>query len=93
MRPGLRLAVTSSTGDPYGWSVDPNNDGSAPVRILPHQTKTITVTITPTAAKGTTVAGVLNLVTVPNLPAGAGGLPELSTGEVLATLPYSYKVG
>jgi hypothetical protein len=86
-------AVTSSTGDPYGNSVDPNNNGFGnPVRIAPHQTRTILVTITPTGAHGTDVSGLLNLVTIPNLPTGSGGLPFTSTGEVVATVPYAYRV-
>ncbi len=51
------------------------------------------MSISPTAAKGKTVSGLLNLVTVANLPTGAGGLPFTSTGEVIAAIPYKYKVG
>ena len=87
-------AVTSSTGDPYGNSVDPDNNGFGdPVEIMPGATETITIAISPTAAKGKTVSGVLNLVTVPNLATGETGLPFTSTGEVLAAIPYKYKVG
>jgi hypothetical protein len=86
--------VSSSTNDPYGNAIDPNNNGFGnPVRIAPGKTMTINVTVTPTAAKGKAVSGVLNLVTLPNRPAGSLGLPQLTTGEVVATLPYSYKVG
>jgi hypothetical protein len=86
-------AVTSSTDDPYGNAVDPTNDGfGRPVLIPSHATKAIEVTINPTAARGTKVSGVLNLVTVPNLPTGNGGLPFTSTGEVIATVPYAYRV-
>jgi hypothetical protein len=85
--------VTSNTGDPYGNSIDPSNDGfESPVYIAPGATASITLHITPTAASGTNVSGVLNLVTPPNLPTGSGGLPFTSTGEVVATLPYSYHV-
>jgi hypothetical protein len=84
--------VTSDAGDPYGNAVDPDNDGFGnPVRIGPHETQTISVTITPTT-RGS-ASGILNLVTVPNLPTGAGGLPFTSTGEVVATVPYKYKAG
>jgi hypothetical protein len=87
-------AVTSSTDDPYGNSVDPSNNGFGhPVRILPHATKTITLTITPTADPGTDVQGVLNLVTVPSLPSGFTGLPQVTTGSVIRALPYEYTVG
>ena len=82
--------VTSAAGDPYGNAVDPTNDGVGnPVRVGPHETATISVTITPT--KKGSASGILNLVTVPNLPTGAGGLPFTSTGEVVATVPYKYK--
>ena len=82
--------VTSAAGDPYGNAVDPNNDGVGnPVRVGPHETATVSVTITPT--KKGSASGILNLVTVPNLPTGAGGLPFTSTGEVVATVPYKYK--
>ncbi len=87
-------AVTSSTDDPYGWSVDPSNNGfGQPVRIKPHETKTITLTITPTAAPGHVVHGVLNLVTVSSFPSGFTALPQVTTGSVIRALPYSYTVG
>jgi hypothetical protein len=90
---GFDHDVTSSTGDPYGNSVDPDNNGfGTPVQIAPGSSQVITVTIEPTRAKGTTVSGVLNLVTVPNLPSGSTGLPEETTGEVIAALPYRYTV-
>jgi hypothetical protein len=86
--------VTSSTDDPFRASVDATSDGfGTPVRIAPGETKTITVVITPSGAKGKTVSGVLNLVTVPNLPAGSTGLPQTTTGEVIQELPYSYTIG
>jgi hypothetical protein len=86
--------VTSQTGDPYGNSVDPNNNGFGhPVLIKPGETKTILVTITPSGAPGTTVSGVLNLVTVPTFPAGFTSLPSITTGDVAAALPYQYTVG
>ena len=45
------------------------------------------MTITPTAAKGKTVTGVLHRVTPPQ------GAPRYNgTGDVLATLPYAYTV-
>jgi len=88
---GFDHAVTSSTGDPYDQAVDPNGTGGTPTIIQPGQTATITVTITPTG-RGT-VNGHLNVVTIPNLPTGVTGLPTLGTGEVIAVLPYSYRVG
>jgi hypothetical protein len=88
---GFDPTVTTSTGDPYGNSVDPNNNGFGhAVRIPAHQSRTITVTITPDAAHGTEVNGLLNLVTVPSFPAGFTGLPQFTTGQVVATIPYDY---
>jgi hypothetical protein len=87
-------AVTSSTDDPYGWAVDPSNNGFGhPVRILPHHTKTITVTITPNADPGTDVKGVLNLVTPSTFPAAFTALPQYTTGAVVKAVPYEYTVG
>lgn len=85
-------AVTSSAGDPYGNAVDPANDGFGhPVEVAPGATASIRVTITAPQAKGLQ-QGVLNIVTVPNLPTGAGSLPFTTTGEVVATIPYEYTV-
>lgn len=81
-------AVSSSTGDPFVSTVDPSADPGAPVVIAPGKSKTITVTITPTGAKGSKHSGVLNLVTT---PIGVANLFN-TTGEVLAALPYSYRV-
>jgi hypothetical protein len=81
--------VTSEPGDPYGNSVDPEAPIGPAVEVGPGETETLTVTITP-SARGQ-VSGILNLVTPPNLPTGAGGLPFYSTGEVVATVPYKYK--
>ncbi len=84
--------VTSSTGDPFLPSVDPAAKKASPLVIQPGQTADIAVTITPGKA-GSHVAGHLNLVTEPGVPAGSGGIPGESTGEVIATLPYSYTAG
>ncbi|GHF65533.1 hypothetical protein FHX82_006109 [Amycolatopsis bartoniae] len=88
---GFDPAVTSSTGDPYDQAVDPAGTGGTPVIVQPGQTVTLTVTITP-QGRGQ-FAGHLNVVTVPTLPTGFTGLPEVGTGEVLAALPYSYRIG
>jgi hypothetical protein len=90
---GFDSTVTSSTNDPYGNAVDPDNNGFGhPVRIPAHQSRTIKITITPTADSGTEVTGLLNLVTVPTFPAGFTSLPQYTTGEVVATIPYDYTV-
>jgi hypothetical protein len=89
---GFDAAVTSSTGDPFDFAVDPNGSGGTPVIIQPGQTATIQVTITPSGRRGDTVHGHLNLVTVPVLPTGVTALPFNGTGEVIAVLPYSYGI-
>ena len=84
---GFDPAVSTTTGDPFLQSVDPTASPGTPVIVAPGASATITVTITPTAAKGTTVTGVLHLVTPPQ------GAPRYNgTGDVLATLPYAYTV-
>ncbi|HEX4493140.1 MAG TPA: S8 family serine peptidase [Acidimicrobiia bacterium] len=86
--------VTTSTGDPYGNSIDPNNNGfDRPIFLKPGQTKTIRVTITPSGAPGTVVSGVLNLVMPAAFPAGVTALPQFGTGAVIAALPYHYTIG
>ena len=80
-------AVTSSTGDDFLAAVDAAAPLGKPLSVYPGETRNIKVTITPTAAVGSTVTGVLNLVT-PVI--GAGSLN--TTGEVVATVPYSYTV-
>jgi subtilase family protein/peptidase inhibitor I9 len=90
---GFDSAVTSSTGDPFDFSVDPNGTGGTPSIIQPGQTGTIQVTITPSGHSGDSVSGHLNLVTVPLLPTGVTALPFNGTGETIAVLPYHYKIG
>jgi hypothetical protein len=87
--PGFDPDVTSSTGDFWAVSVDPNADLGTPVTIQPGETKTITVTITPTAKPGTTVSGVLNIYTPPSFAYATFN----TTGDLLAQVPYSYTVG
>jgi hypothetical protein len=89
---GFDSSVTSSTGDPFDFSVDPNGTGGTPTIIQPGATATIQVTFTPSGHSGDSVAGHLNLVTVPILPTGVTALPFYGTGEVISVLPYSYRV-
>jgi hypothetical protein len=89
---GFDSTVTSSSGDPFDFAVDPNGTGGSPVIIQPGQTATIQVTITPNGHRGQVFSGHLNLVTVPVLPTGATALPFNGTGEVIAELPYTYKI-
>ncbi len=91
---GFDPAVTSSTDDPYRISVDPTSDGfGTPVLIQPGQVGAIQVTITPQGAKGSVVSGHLNIVTPPLLPTGPTALPQVTSGSVISTLPYSYRIG
>jgi hypothetical protein len=63
-----------------------------PVRIAPGATEQLTVTITPSAAVSANVSGVINLVTLPALSSGSQSLPTVTTGEVIARVPYAYHV-
>ena len=82
--------MTSSTGDPYRPSVNAALSSGTPTVIPAHGSATITVTFTPNAAKGTLINGVLHLV-IP--PAGVAGGLFNTTGDVISTVPYSYRVG
>jgi hypothetical protein len=76
-------AVTSTSGDVWAQSVDPNAPYS-PLTLGPGQTGTITLTITPNAAKGTVVHGFIGVDTL-NL--------STASGDELVNIPYTYKVG
>lgn len=87
--PDFDSAITSSTGDFYDAVTDPSADIGTPLTIAPGATGTVTVTITPNAAKGTVVNGVLNIVTPPSI-----AYPTFnSTGDVITQVPYTYTVG
>jgi hypothetical protein len=88
-------AVTSATGDLWLQSLDPTAS-FAPVVVDPGQSATITVTITPTGAPGTTVAGTLYLDDA-SIVSGAvtdqglsGNFPQ---GSDVASFPYQYTIG
>jgi hypothetical protein len=94
-------AVSSSTGDMWQASVNPSAlTGLSPVVIGPHQTGTITVTITPQGRHGSQQGGTLYIdvedlflfqvnSSIVNVNAG---LPEPNGSEAVA-IPYSYTVG
>ncbi|CCB71771.1 S8 family serine peptidase [Streptantibioticus cattleyicolor] len=84
-------ALTSATGDPFAAGVRGQAPATAPVEVKPGATGDVEVTITPTGRKGTTVHGVLYLVTAPGGVATANSQVGI-TGSVLAALPYSYTV-
>jgi hypothetical protein len=92
---GFDPTVTSTTGDPYAESIDGNADAGTPLAVAPGETATITLTITPTAAPGTTVDGTLNIVSPGDATLFGRVLNNLvvSSGDVLAAVPYRYTVG
>jgi hypothetical protein len=76
-------AISSTSGDVWAQSVNATAPYS-PLTLAPGQSGTITLTITPSAAKGTVVSGfigvdTLNLATV--------------SGDELVNIPYTYTVG
>lgn len=92
---GFDSSVTSSTGDPYAESLDGDADAGTPLAVAPGKTATITLTITPTAPAGTTVDGTLNIVSPGDATLFGRVLNNLvvSSGDVLAAVPYRYTVG
>jgi hypothetical protein len=76
--------VAQATGKQATASTTAAADATGPVILQPGQSATITVTITPGAAKGSTVKGHLYVDTVSQVTLG---------GDELIDLPYSYKVG
>ncbi len=81
-------SVSSTTGDIELASINPAATVS-PVTINPGQTATIDVTITPSAAPGTTVTGTLY---VDDLLTAVPPYDQFAADE-LAGIPYSYTVG
>lgn len=84
-------ALTSSTGDPFAAAFNASAAAPSPVLVQPGATGSLQVTITPTGPKGSTVHGVLYLVTGPGGVATANNQIGM-TGAVLAALPYSYTI-
>jgi hypothetical protein len=76
-------AATSSTGDLWLAANRATSGPFAPLVLQPGQIGTITVTITPAGAKGTTVSGVLYVDTFAD---------ALFSGDDIAAIPYSYTV-
>ncbi|MFH8384223.1 S8 family serine peptidase [Kitasatospora sp. NPDC018058] len=84
-------ALASSTGDPYASGVNASAPAANPVTVAPGATGSLQVTVTPTGPKGSTVKGVLYLVSGPTfVPTANNSLG--TTGSVLAAIPYSYTV-
>jgi subtilisin family serine protease len=76
-------AVTSTTGDVWEQSVNTSAPYS-PLTLAPGQSGTITLTFTPSAAKGTVVRGFIGVDTL-NL--------ATASGDELINIPYTYTVG
>ncbi len=75
---------TAAGGDIWLTAVSKTAPSFTPVTIAPGQTASIPVTITPTAAKGTTVHGTLYVDTYNTFSA---------SGDELIAIPYTYTVG
>jgi hypothetical protein len=77
-------AVTSTTGDVWLRSIHASPPPSTPVTIQPGKSATIGVTITPKGPKGTVVRGTLYVDDFNTFT---------SSGDELAGIPYTYKIG
>ena len=87
-------AVTSTTGDLWLGSLDPNSLFT-PVVVDPGQSATIPVTITPSGSSGTVVSGTLYLSASSFLPSAVtfNELPNNAPeGSDVAAFPYTYTV-
>ena len=80
---GFDTNTSSSTGDIWQQTVDPNAADYTPLTLQPGQKGTMTLTITPSGRSGKVVRGTL-YVDVFSLAADIGG-------EVLA-VPYEYSI-
>ena len=76
-------AVSSNTGDVWAQSVDASAPYS-PLTLAPGQSGTITLTITPSARRGTVVHGFVGVDTL-NL--------ATASGDELIQIPHAYRVG
>jgi hypothetical protein len=76
-------AATSSTGNLWLTATQADPGAFAPLVLQPGQSGTITVTVTPSGAKGTKVSGVLYLDTFS---------AYLFSGDDVAAVPYSYTI-
>jgi Subtilase family len=76
-------AISSSTGDAWAQTVNASAPYT-PMTLAPGQSGTITLTITPNAARGSVVRGFIAVDTFNQ---------ATSSGDELINIPYSYKVG
>lgn len=77
------FAIAATSGDVWAFSVSPSATYT-PLSLAPGQSGTITLTLTPNAAKGTVVRGFVAVDTFN---------PLTLSGDELSTIPYRYKVG
>ncbi len=76
-------AISSSTGD--AWALSFNAQAAyTPLTLAPGQSGTITITVTPNAAKGTVVRGFIAVDTFNQ---------ATSSGDEIINIPYTYTVG
>ena len=75
-------AVSSSSGDAWAQSVDPNATYT-PVSIAPGASGTIQVTITPSGRRHRVVRGFIGVDTFN---------PATFSGDEVAVIPYTYRV-
>ena len=80
---GFNSDVTSSTGDVWQQSVDPNAPPYTPLTLAPGQTGTITVTFTPSGRRGHVVRGFIGLDAF-NL--------FTASGDEITKIPYAYRI-
>ncbi|MDH6125832.1 S8 family serine peptidase [Kitasatospora sp. GP82] len=85
-------AITSTTGDPFAAAVNASAPAATPVAVEPGEVGTVRISLTPSGAKGSTVSGVLYLVSAPGGVATANNSLGI-TGSILAAVPYSYTIG
>jgi hypothetical protein len=78
-------SAVASTGDAWLFSIHPNTPFS-PLVLQPGQSGTITVTITPTGAKGAVHSGVLYVDAL-------ASNQFLLSGDELIAFPYTYTIG
>ena len=81
---GFDLDTSSSTGNIWQQTADPNAPAFNPVTLAPGQQGKLTLTITPSGRKGRIVRGTLFVDVFSN---------ALDLGGELVALPYAYTVG
>jgi hypothetical protein len=87
-------SITTTYGDPALLAFHPSLDLTGKLLTIPAgKSRTLVIHLKPTAKKGRHISGLINLVTMPDAPAGSTGLTMFGTGEVDAVLPFAYTVG